>query len=77
LESLINLKPCKIILTQFDYFRRFETVLAQLKESKELAHLEVVNTTGIRSPDSFPSLQKVVQHISWAPIVITLTWRAR
>jgi hypothetical protein len=77
LESLINLKPCKIILTQFDYFRRFETVLAQLKESKELAHLEVVNTTGIRSPDSFPSLQKVVQHISWAPVVITLTWRAR
>jgi hypothetical protein len=75
LDALLKLKPCKIVLTQFDYYRRFEAVMAELKQRPELAHLEIVNTTGTRTPDSLPSLQKVVQHISWAPVMITLTWR--
>jgi len=75
LEALIAIKPCKIIVTQFDYFRRFETVLAQLKSRPELAHLEIVNAAKIPAPDSFRSLQKIVQHVSWAPVAITLTWQ--
>jgi len=75
LESIIALKPCKIILTQFDYFRRFETVLSQLKTRPELSGFEMVNTVKLRTPDSFPSVQKVVQHISWAPVIVSLSWR--
>ena len=75
LEALIALKPSKILLTQFDYFRRFETVFAQLKQRQEIARFELVNFARTPTPDSFPSLQKVVQHISWAPVVVSLSWQ--
>jgi len=74
-EALLSLRPAKILLTQFDYFRRFETVLARLKLRPDLVQLEVTNTAQIPAPDSFPAIQKVVQHISWAPVVVTLQWR--
>jgi len=74
-EALLTLRPAKILLTQFDYFRRFEPVLERLKSRPELVQLEMTNTARIRTPDSFPSFQKVVQHISWAPVIISLQWR--
>jgi hypothetical protein len=75
LEALIALKPSKIILTQFDYFRRFETVFAQLRQRPEIARFELINFARTPAPDSFPSLQKVVQHVSWAPVVVSLSWQ--
>ena len=32
--------------------------------------INVTNTAGLRSPDAVPRLQKVVQHISWAPVIV-------
>jgi len=75
LEALVTLKPCKIILTQFDYFRRFDNVLAELKNRPEVSHFEMVDTVTTPAPDSFPALQKIVQHISWAPVIVSLTWK--
>jgi len=46
-----------------------------LKLRQDLLQLEVTNTAQIPAPDSFPAIQKVVQHISWAPVVVTLQWR--
>ena len=75
LEGLISLKPSKLILTQFDFYRRYEPILAELRSRPEVSEVGLTNTARIPPPDSFKSLQKVVQHISWAPIVVRLSWK--
>jgi hypothetical protein len=74
-DAIDALKPDKIILTQFDYFRRYFWILAELKSRPALAEMQIEQTAKVRAPDSFMSIQKVVQQISWAPIVVTLKWR--
>ena len=74
-EGLLALKPARLILTQFDYYRRYEPLLAQLKTQPALAQVQIVNTAKLPAPDSIRSLQKVLQHISWAPVVVTVSWR--
>jgi len=74
-EALVKLKPAKLILTQFDYYRRYEDVLAHLQGQPGLVEITVHNTAVIRSPDSIKSMQRIVQHISWSPVVVKLDWR--
>lgn len=73
--ALVALKPKKIILTQYDYFRRYQEVLKKAKMDPSLKNIEIENAARVRSPDSYEALQKVVQHISWAPVIVTLTWQ--
>ena len=75
LKGLFRLKPQKLILTQFDYYRRFERVLAEARKNPALMDVKVTNTAKTRAPDSYPSLQKILQHVSWAPVIVDLTWR--
>jgi hypothetical protein len=75
LDALVALKPAKLIVTQFDYYRRYEAVVEGLKARPELVAVKLENTGRIRTPDSIKSLQKVVQHISWAPVVVDFSWR--
>jgi len=75
LRGLRTLKPEKMILTQFDYYRRFEAVLQSLRGDPWLKGIQVTNTARVRPPDSFKSLRQVVQHISWAPVIVDLSWR--
>jgi hypothetical protein len=72
-QSLMTLRPEKIILTQFDYYRRYQSVLGQLNPNA--VGIEVINTARTRAPDSYPSLRQVVQHICWAPVIVNLSWR--
>jgi hypothetical protein len=74
-EGLIALKPAKAILTQFDYYRRYQQVIEPLKSRPELVEIQLINTAKTPPPDSIKSLQKVVQHISWAPVIITFSWK--
>jgi hypothetical protein len=74
-EGLTTLKPARIILTQLDYYRRYEPLLARLRSRPDLAALTVVNTARVPAPDSIRPLQKVLQHVSWAPVVVTIAWR--
>ena len=74
-EGLIFHKPAQLILTQYDYYRRFEALLEQATNNPSLAGVRVENMAGIRAPDSFKSIQQVLQHISWAPVIVTLTWK--
>jgi hypothetical protein len=76
-EGLTHLRPTRIILTQFDYYRRYQPLLDKLKARPDLARCIVANTASIPAPDSMPSLQKVVQHISWEPVVVTIGWNPR
>ena len=74
-QALLELKPTKILLTQFDYYRRYFWILAEVQSHPDLVEVKIEQTTRIPSPDSFKPIQKVVQHICWAPVVVTLTWR--
>ena len=75
-KAMVSVKPVKLILTQFDYYRRYEPVLQQLKGRPGLVEFQVINTAKVPAPDSIRSLRKVVQHVSWAPVIVVLEWKA-
>jgi hypothetical protein len=74
-DAVIKLKPAKLILTQFDYYRRYDKVVAELRAKPELVEISISDAARVRPPDSYPSLQRVTQHVSWAPIVISFRWK--
>ena len=74
-NALVNLKPARLIITQFDYYRRYESVLAFLRAQPDLVEISVYNTASTPSPDSIKSLQRVVQHVAWAPVIVEFSWR--
>jgi hypothetical protein len=74
-QALIRLRPPKLVLTQFDFHRSYSRTVEQLRQHPEWVSVHVRDTAGIRTPDSIPALQRVVQHISWAPVIVTLSWK--
>lgn len=74
-NSLTRLKPAKLIITQFDYYRRYEPVLAHLRAGADLVEIKVHNTAKIPAPDSIKSFQRVIQHVAWAPVVVEFSWK--
>jgi hypothetical protein len=74
-DALLALKPAKLVITQFDYYRRYETVLAGLTNQSELVAFEIQNMAKVPAPDSIRSMQKIVQHVSWAPVVVDFSWK--
>lgn len=72
--ALARLRPPKLVLTQFDYYRGFERPLAQLRQSPGLVDIRVRNLAALPVPDAHPALQRVLQHISWAPVIVDLDW---
>jgi hypothetical protein len=77
LSALETVKPRELILTQFDYYRRYQIALAQLKAVPGACDIQITDTARVRPPDAYPSLQRVVQHISWAPVIIELDWHGQ
>ncbi len=75
LPALVKLKPSQLLLTQFDYFRRYEPQVAALRSRREVATVEVRQTARLPAPDSIHSVQRIVQHISWAPVIIDVQWK--
>ncbi|NOS71333.1 MAG: hypothetical protein HOP33_15540 [Verrucomicrobia bacterium] len=74
-DALVKMKPAALVLTQFDYYRRYEPVIIALRNQPAIAAVTVRNFAKTPAPDSIPSVQKVVQHISWAPVVVELSWK--
>jgi hypothetical protein len=74
-QAILKLKPAKIIVTQFDYYRRYAQVFGDLNRSAELAAVQVSDTARVPPPDAFPKWQRVIQHVSWAPVIVDLKWR--
>ena len=72
-ESLRKLRVEKLVLTQFDFYRRYQPVVAELRAEGGVK-IDIVDMARVRPPDSFPRLRQVLQHISWAPVLVTLTW---
>ena len=73
LQALIRLRPPKLMLTQFDCHRSYSRTVEQLRQHPECVAVHLRDTAGICTPDSIPALQRVVQHISWAPVIVTLS----
>jgi len=74
-KGVLAHRPTRMILTQFDYYRRYRAVVEQVRSNPAVAEIVVENTARVRSPDSYPAMQKVVQHISWAPVIVKISWR--
>lgn len=75
-DGLERLEPPKLILSQFDYYRGFVPVLNKLRQQAPgRVVIHVHDEATIRTPDSIPSVQRVVQHISWAPVIVDLDWK--
>jgi len=74
-DSMRRLKVHELILTQFDYYRRYQPVLEELRSSKGSVDFTVVDAAHVRPPDSYQKLRQVLQHISWAPVIVTLDWK--
>jgi len=74
-DALTRLHPPKLFLTQFDYYRAFEPVLTELQKHPESVEIHIRNLAAIKSPDALPSFRRVVQHISWAPVIVDLDWK--
>jgi hypothetical protein len=74
-QGMVKLRPTKLVLTQFDYYRGFVPLLARLRQHPELVTVQVQDETAVRTPDSMPAMQRAVQHISWAPVIVNLDWK--
>jgi len=75
LAALMDLKPACLVLTQFDYFRRYESTAQELMNHPEWVSVSITQTATLRAPDSIPSLRRVLQHVSWAPVIVDLEWK--
>jgi hypothetical protein len=74
-KALVRLRPPKLILTQFDYYRAYQAVVGELRQHPELVSVRVNDTAKIPPPDAVPAFSRVVQHISWAPVIVDLSWK--
>jgi len=74
LDAIDEHRPAKLLLTQFDYYRRYEAVVARFQESHSNVIVRIQNLARTPPPDANPKTRKIVQHISWAPVIIGLEW---
>jgi hypothetical protein len=74
LRAIERLQPSLLVLTQFDYYRRYEPVVAQLRRERGDVEVRIHNTARVQAPDAEPKFRKVVQHISWAPVIVHFDW---
>jgi hypothetical protein len=73
--ALVALKPQKLVLTQFDWYRRFKPLVDQLGERKDLVRVRVRDEIRIRPPDAYAQFQRLLQHTSWSPVIVEFEWQ--
>ena len=74
-EGFLRLRPTRLVLGQFDFYRSYVPLLARLRQHPERVTVTVRDLAGVRPPDAIPALSRVVQHISWAPVIGDLEWK--
>lgn len=72
--AIERLRPAALLLTQFDYYRRYEAVVAQFRRERGDVEVEIDNQARVQSPDAIPATRRIVQHIAWAPVIIEFKW---
>lgn len=74
-QAVARMRAERIIVTQFDYYRRYRVIIEHLRSYTNLVSLNVTNTASVQPPDASPKFMRVIQHVSWAPVVVELKWR--
>lgn len=74
-NGIVRLRPTKLVLSQFDYYRAFVPLLERLRQHPELVTVRVRDLAQVRPPDAIPAFSRVVQHVSWAPVIVDLDWK--
>lgn len=74
-EAIAALRPARMIVSQFDYYRFYSDSIEALKTNAALKAISVENTAKILPPDASPRWNRVVQHISWAPLIVSFEWK--
>lgn len=77
LIGFIAVQPRRLVLVQYDYYRAFAPLLERLRLEQAEVKITVRDLTKVRTPDSIPPMQRVLQHISWAPVIVDLEWPQR
>ena len=72
---MVAIKPARMILVQYDFYRRFQGPLQWLQAHPELVEVTIRNYARITPPDASKSLQRVLQHIAWAPVIVDFKWK--
>lgn len=75
MNGLIRCQPPRLVLTQFDYYRGFEVPLEQLGQRPDLVTVRVRDLARVRPPDAAAWSRRIVQHLSWAPVIVDLDWK--
>ena len=77
--ALLKLKPAALILTQFDYYRRYcdpkADTLTQLRGLPDRVTFKTTNYARVPVPDASPRFRQVVQHVAWAPVIVEFDWK--
>lgn len=74
-ETIAALRPARMIISQFDYYRYYSDSIETLKTNASIRTLQIDNTAKVLSPDASPRWNRVVQHISWAPVIVSFEWK--
>ncbi len=74
LRAIQERRPTRLLLTQFDYYRRYERIVSQFRRERGDVKVDILNTAKVQPPDAIPSMRRVVQHVSWAPVIVEFTW---
>ena len=67
-------RPACLVLTSYDYHRRYARTLAELAARGRVTVVGVEQAGRVPPPDGFPRWQRVVQHLSWAPVIVRVEW---
>lgn len=73
-KAIEHHRPAAMFLTQFDYHRRYEPILSELQRQRGDVVVRITNLSRVQAPEAVPSTRKVVQYISWAPVIVEFAW---
>jgi hypothetical protein len=73
-DAVVAARPARMILTAFDRYRFYGEALPELQTRTNVVEVRIESTGRVPVPDASPRLQRVLQHIAWAPVLVELKW---
>lgn len=68
------LRPRLLVLTAYDFHRRYQESIMALAARGKVRIVSVAHDVRVPPPERFPEIRRVVQHLSWAPVIVQLEW---
>jgi hypothetical protein len=77
ITALEHHHPAKLILTPIDYYMTYEPALRQMQQTRSDVQIRIITLTKIPPPEATPLTGKLLQYLSWAPIIVDISWPER